>query len=272
MKPTRLLPLLVLGAALPALPLAARQAHAPAPSAAQAPAHAPAQADGHGAPKAEGQGAPKPEGHDAAPAGSHAAADGHATPAEGHGPAHAGAEHGGAHHGPAIKLFGTELSAGQQAGIKVFNFLLFAAGLFFLLKGALSAAFKTRAKEVEERLAQAEKDRLEGEAQMRHLEDRMAGLQAELDGILAKAGADAEAEKSRILEAAKSEAGVILAQAQADIEASQRAAEAELRALVAQLAVEGAAQRLQSQLQGGTAATAIDRAIQQVGASSGGLQ
>ncbi len=262
MKPMRILPAFVLGASLAALPLAARQAHAPAP------------ADAHAAPKAEGHEAPKAPAHEASPAEGHAAppAEGHA-PAESHAAPHGeGGEHGGAHHGPAIKLFGHELTPGQQAGIKVFNFALFAAGLFFMLKGALSAAFKARAKEVEDRLAQAEKDRLEGEAQMRHLEERMAGLQAELDGILAKAETDAEAEKARILDAARAEAAAILAQAQADIATHQRTAEAELRALVARLAVEGAEKRLQAQVQGAAATTAIDRAIQQVGASTGGLQ
>jgi F-type H+-transporting ATPase subunit b len=171
-----------------------------------------------------------------------------------------------------IKLFGQELGTGAQAAIRVFNFLVFAGGLFLLLKGALSAAFRARTKEVEERLAQAEQDRLEGEAQLRNLETRMAGLQAELDGILSKAEADAEAEKARILEAARAEAAQITAQAQADITAHQRAAEAELRALVVELAVEGAEQRLRAQLQGASASTAVDRAIASVGASTGGLR
>jgi hypothetical protein len=36
--------------------------------------------------------------------------------------------------------------------------------------------------------------------------------------------------------------------------------------------VEGAAKRLQAQLQGDTAVNAMDRAIQQVGSTSGGLR
>lgn len=255
-KPFRLLPVLGLGAALAALPVSARQAHGSAPApAAQEAGHAPA--PGHEAQKADAHAEP-PKAH-----GAEGGAD-HGAPAGGHGEQ--------AHHGPVIKLFGKELGAGAQAAIRVFNFLVFAGGLFLLLKGALSAAFKARTREVEERLAQAETDRLEGEAQLRNLEARMAGLQAELDGILSKAEADAEAEKARILEAARGEAAQITAQAQADITAHQRAAEAELRALVVELAVEGAEQRLKAQLQGPSASNAVDRAIASVGASTGGLQ
>jgi F-type H+-transporting ATPase subunit b len=254
MKLNRLLSTIILGAALAAAPLAAQ--HAPE---AQAPAPA---AQGHEAPKTEGHEAPKTEGHEAPKAEGHEAAGGHAA-----------APHGeGAHHGPAIKLFGMELGPGAQNLVKVINFAIFAGGLFLLLKGALSAAFRARTKDVEERLAQAEKDKAEGEAQMKQLAERMEGLQAELDSILAKADADAAAEKARIIEGARAEAATILAQAQADIASHQRSAEAELRALVAELAVEGATKRLQAQLQGATASNAIDRAIQQVGTSSGGLQ
>jgi F-type H+-transporting ATPase subunit b len=97
------------------------------------------------------------------------------------------------------------------------------------------------------------------------MEAKMAGLEGELAGILAKAETDAEAEKQRVLEAAKAEATQILAQAQAEIGFQKRQAEQELRALVAELAVEGAAKRLETKLQGPDAAQAIDRAIQQIG-------
>ena len=121
-------------------------------------------------------------------------------------------------------------------------------------------------------LAQAEKDKAEGEAQMKEMEAKMAGLEGELAGILAKAETDAEAEKQRVLEAARAEATQILAQAQAEIGFQKRQAELELRALVAELAVEGAAKRLESRMQGPDAAKALDRAIQQIGQQTGGVQ
>jgi F-type H+-transporting ATPase subunit b len=187
--------------------------------------------------------------------------------------AHEGAHEGGhdaakgeehAHHTP-IKLFGMELGTPGQFGIQLFNFALFAGLLFFLLKGALSSAFKARAKELEDKLSQAERDRAEADAQIAELEARMAGLQAELAGIMAKAETDAETEKERIIQSASAEATQILAQAGEEIEFQKRAAQAELRALVAELAVEGATKRLQNQVTGAVASRVIDRSIEQVG-------
>ena len=97
----------------------------------------------------------------------------------------------------------------------------------------------------------------------------MAGLQAELGGILEKADQDAELEKQRILEGARSEAEAILAQARAEIEFQRRQAEQELRALVVELAVQGATQRLQARLQGDAAGPVVERAIEQISLSAG---
>ena len=188
--------------------------------------------------------------------------------AAGHGEAHDGAK-GSAHHGPAMKLFGKDYGNGGAFLVQLLNFAIWGAGLFFLLKGALSAMFKSRKEELETLLAQAERDKAEGEAQMKGMEAKMAGLEGELAGILAKAETDAETEKQRVLEAARAEALVILAQAQTEIGHQKRQAEQELRALVAELAVEGAGKRLEAKLQGPGAAkaagTVLDRAIQQIG-------
>ena len=218
------------------------------------------------------QAAPTAEKHEA-PAPGHETHG--AQPAEGPAPVAHGTEagheaagheaHGGAHHGPAMKLFGKEYGNLGAFLVQLLNFAIYAGALFFLLKGALSAMFKSRKEELETLLAQAEKDKAEGEAQMKDMEAKMAGLEGELAGILAKAETDAEAEKQRVLEAARAEAAQILEQAQAEIGFQKRQAEQELRALVAELAVEGAAKRLESKMQGPDAGKAIDRAIQQIG-------
>lgn len=164
-----------------------------------------------------------------------------------------------------MTLFGHELSSGQQFLIKLFNFTVFAGALVLALKGVLASAFRSRAKELEEQLTQAERERTQAESQLKELEGRMAGLQEELDSILAKAESDAESERVRIVEAARVEAAAILAQTRFDIESQQRQAEQELRALVAQLAVEGARKQLETRLARGEAAPVMDRAIAKVG-------
>ncbi len=211
-----------------------------------------APAAGHEAKPAEGHATPEGTSHVAGPA-AHEAAAGH------------GEAHGGAHHKPPMVLFGKEYGNGGAFLVQLLNFAIYGAGLFFILKGALSAMFKSRKEELETLLAQAERDKAEGEAQMKDMEAKMAGLEGELAGILSKAEADAETEKQRVLEAAKAEAAVILAQAQSEIGYQKRQAEQELRALVAELAVEGAAKRLEAKMQGPDAAQALDRAIQQIG-------
>ncbi len=255
MKRSTLIPSLILGCALIGAPVSLRAQEHGAPQHAEAP-----KAEGHEAPAGEGQGATSGE-----EAGAGAAHGGPENGGPEHGgPEDGGAEHGG-HHGPAAKLFGVEFGTFGAWALKVINFSIFGGILFFLLKGMLAAAFKARAEELVAALERAKKDKAEGEAQIRDLEAKMAGLQGELDGILSKADADAQAEKQRILEAAHAEAQAILAQTQAEIAHQQRLAEQELRALVADLAVEGAARRIEAQMQGATAAQAMDRAIQQVG-------
>ena len=175
------------------------------------------------------------------------------------------AKEGEAPEPPEIKLMGHDLKRPGQFAIQLFNFALFAGLLFFLLKGALSSAFKARAKDLEDKLSQAERDKAEADAQIRELEARMTGLQAELEGIMAKAETEAQAEKTRIIEAAQGEAAQILAQTLAEIDYQKRAAEAELRDLVVELAVEGATRRLQDRVTGDVASRVLDRSIQQVG-------
>ena len=212
----------------------------------------------------------KPEtpaaGHEAQPAGHEAPSpEGQAASEAHHGEAAHEAGHEGGHHGPAMKLFGKEYGNGGAFLVQLLNFIIYGAALFFLLKGALSAMFKSRKEELEILLSQAETDRAEGEAQMKAMDAKMSGLESEMAGILDKAKADAEAEKQLVLEAAKAEATLILTQAQAEIGFQKRQAELELRALVAELAVEGATKRLEAKLQGPEAGKAVDRAIQQIG-------
>jgi F-type H+-transporting ATPase subunit b len=220
-------------------------------------------AQAHPAPAAEKHEAPAA--HQAPAAGHEAPAGTHAAPAGGHDANAAAHGEGAAHHAPAMKLFGKEYGKLGAFIVQLLNFAIWGAGLYFMLKGGLSAMFKARKEELETLLAQAEKDKAESAAQMKELEVKMAGLEGELAGILSKADADSETEKQRVLEAARAEAILILAQAQAEIGFQKRQAEQDLRALVAELTVEGAAKRLEAKLQGPEAGKALDRAIQQIG-------
>lgn len=169
-------------------------------------------------------------------------------------------------HEPEVKLFGFALGSLAQWILQLLNLALFAGALWYLVKGPVRAAFASHKKDLEDRLAQAERDKAEGEAQIQELEAKMAGLQAELGEILAKAGVEAEAEKLRVLEAARVEAAALLAAAESEITRQQQLASQELRALVAELAVEAATKRLEAQVHGATAHAVTDHAIAELGA------
>ncbi len=174
-----------------------------------------------------------------------------------------GAEPASAEHG--VKLFGVAFGSLGQWIIQLINLALFGGALWYLVKGPVKAAFANLKKDLEDRLAQAEKDKAEGEAQIKELEAKMAGLQTELSEILAKAGVEAEAEKERVLAAARTEAAAILTAAESEITRQQQLASQELRALVAELAVEAAAKRLEARMQGPTAQSVTDHAIAELG-------
>ena len=162
-------------------------------------------------------------------------------------------------------MFGIGLGSTAQWIIQVINLLIFGGALWYLVKGPVKSAFANYRKDLEDRLAQAEKDKAEGEAQIKELETKMAGLQAELGDILAKASVEAEAEKQRVLESAKVEAAAILAATEAEITRQQQLASQGLRELVAELAVEAATKRLEIRVQGATAQAVTDDAIAELG-------
>lgn len=233
--------------------------------------HAQAPAATHSSPGDHGQDHGRDEARPAeAPAKSRALHEAQPVATESAVPAHeAEAAHGEEHE---VKLFGFALGTLAQWIIQLINLALFVGALWYLLKGPVKAAFANLKKDLEERLAQAEKDKAEGEAQIQELEAKMAGLKAELDEILAKSGVEAEAEKQRVLESARKEAAVILAAAESEISRQKQIASQELRALVAELAVEAAAKRLEAKVQGSAAQGVTDHAIAELGSVNGGLK
>ena len=191
---------------------------------------------------------------------------------DGDGDPHGEAEHHGgahrAHRAEPVTLWGNEYYDTGQFFLKLINFLIFAGLLFLMLKGALSKMFKARTLDIEVKLAQSNRDKWEAEDQLRNLDAKMAGLEGELAGILERAESDAETEKQRILDAARAEADQLMVQARAEIDHQRRVAEAELRELVAKLALEGAEKRVSQMMVGDSASKVMDQAIRRVGGAS----
>jgi F0F1-type ATP synthase membrane subunit b/b' len=173
------------------------------------------------------------------------------------------AEKSNGHHSE-VKLFGKSISALAQFGVTVLNFTIFFGILFMALRRALSSAFRSQKEELKNRLFKSEKDKEEARRQVQELETRMTGLQQELSNVMAKAEMDAKSEQIQILEAARVEVAQIMSQTYADIETLKQGAKAELHAMVMELVISNATQRLTAQLRGDLASTTLDRAIEKV--------
>ena len=152
------------------------------------------------------------------------AADPHAVDAHAAGGEAGHGEEGAAHGDPIVA--------------KVVNTLIFFGVLGWFAGPWIAAQFRTRKAQIATDLGAAQKAREEAEAKLAQMEARLAEVDGEVDGILVKAGRQAEAEKERILTAAKLEAERILEQAETQVGELESQAGYRLRGQAADLAVE----------------------------------
>lgn len=130
---------------------------------------------------------------------------------------------------------------------RVINFAILIGFGYWMLRNA-PQWFRGRAAKIvaaieDSRLVKQEADQLLGDS-----ERRLAGLDQEIAHLRTVAQEDAEAEKARIRAAAKEEEAKVERAADAEIVAAERAARMELKALVAQLAVQRAEALLKEQV------------------------
>jgi F-type H+-transporting ATPase subunit b len=97
-------------------------------------------------------------------------------------------------------------------------------------------------------IAEATAAKAAADRQLREAETKLANLQKEVEELRALAGREGASEAERIRALAKSDAQKIFLAAKAEIEAAERAARLELKAIAAKLAVDGAETLLAKQL------------------------
>ena len=129
------------------------------------------------------------------------------------------------------------------------NFLLLFGGLAYYLRRPLREFLQTRARGIEEGLANGKRAQEEAGAKMSAIEARLARLDEEIDGLRQQAARESEEERSRIVDNSNAEAEKFVAVARREIEGLQRTARMELKAHVARLAVDLAEERLQKDLE-----------------------
>jgi F-type H+-transporting ATPase subunit b len=142
-------------------------------------------------------------------------------------------------------------NAATEKATEIFKWINFAivAGLLIwvcLKKGP--AFFGGRAAAIGSAITKATSIKTAADAQLRDSESKLANLQKEVAELRAFAGKEAAAEVERIRAVTQSDAQKIAAAAKAEIEATERAARLELKAIAAKRAVDGAESLLAKQL------------------------
>jgi F-type H+-transporting ATPase subunit b len=131
---------------------------------------------------------------------------------------------------------------------KWINFAIVAGVIVWVFGKLLPPVFKKKAEAVSSAITSATNAKAAADAQLREAESKLANLQKEVAELRAFAEREAAAEVERLRAATQSDTQKITAAAKAEIEAAERAARLELKALAANLAVDGAESLLAKQL------------------------
>jgi F-type H+-transporting ATPase subunit b len=142
-------------------------------------------------------------------------------------------------------------NAATERATEIFKWINFAivTGLVLWVFGKLlPPVFRKKAEAISSAIASATNTKAAADAQLREAEARLANLQKEVVELRAFAERESAAEVARLHAATQSDEQKIAAAAKAEIEAAERAARLELKALAANLAVDGAETLLVRQL------------------------
>jgi F-type H+-transporting ATPase subunit b len=144
------------------------------------------------------------------------------------------------HENPAVEN-ATEL-------FKWINFAIVAGVVLWLCLKKAPAFFSGRASAISSAIAKSTAAKAAADAQLREAEGKLVNLQKEITELRALAERESAAEVARLRAATLSDAQKIATAAKAEIEAAERAARLELKALAATLAVDSAESLLTKQL------------------------
>ncbi len=131
---------------------------------------------------------------------------------------------------------------------KWINFAIVASVIVWVFGKLLPPVFRKRAEAVSSAITNATSAKAAADAQLRDAETRLANLQKEVAELRAFAERESAAEVERLRAATQSDVQKIAVAVKAEVEAAERAARLELKALAANLAVDGAESLLVKQL------------------------
>jgi len=142
-------------------------------------------------------------------------------------------------------------SAATQRATEIFkwiNFAIVVGVIVWVFGKLLPPVFRKRAETVISAITNATSAKAAAEAQLRDAETRLANLQKEVAELRALAERESAGEVERLRAATLSDIQKIATAAKTESEAAERAARLELKALAANLAVDGAESLLVKQL------------------------
>jgi F-type H+-transporting ATPase subunit b len=131
---------------------------------------------------------------------------------------------------------------------KWINFAIVAGVIIWLCLKKAPAFFGGRAEAISSAIRKATEAKAAADTQLREAEGKLANLQKEIADLRAISERESAAEVERLRTVTQTDLQKIVAAAKAEIEAAERAARLELKAIAARLAVEGAELLLAKQL------------------------
>lgn len=143
---------------------------------------------------------------------------------------------------------GSSANESAKEVFKWINFAIVAAAVIWVFAKKLPASFRANAETISSAITKATAAKEGADREVREAETKLAHLEQEIAAFRAAAQKEAADEAERIRSLAKSDAAKIGVAAHAEIEAAERAARMELKALAASLAVDGAESLLVKQL------------------------
>jgi len=145
---------------------------------------------------------------------------------------------------------------------KWIHFAILAGVLYWLFRKVLPPIFRRNADNISAAITKATAAKAEAERQLKEAEAKFARLEHEMADFRAQAQKDAAAELDRLRALTRQDAEKIQIAAKAEIEAAERAARVELKALAAKLAVDHAESLLTKELTPAVQETMISNFVQ----------
>jgi len=148
---------------------------------------------------------------------------------------------------PVVKKLGAMMGMSTERAatvFNVFNFLVLAVLVGFFLLKTLPKTFRDRTSRIQRHLVDARTATEEASARMNSIEDRLAGLDGQIEAMRTQSEKDAAVDEARIKAAIEEERVKILASADIEIAAATTQAHRQLQQYAAELAIEQAARKL----------------------------